>query len=185
LQSGAQSVCINIELKGSFSVVCLVQICEIFDPRERSVGRMCINSRKQLTLLGYFPGTEHLTMWKMEGPTDYRPIHQEYFNGLNAEVWSDEDFIVLAFVYRHHFSKFEVRLISTTTFETERSFGFGEAVFHYDRGLLFVAKRSDDIIRSVPNNCTNKSFTWKCHPLQNHGSEIRAVDQKHLFEINH
>ena len=119
---------------------------------------MCINSRKQLTVLGYFPGTDHLTVWKMEGPTDYRQIHQEYFYGMNADVWSDEDFIALAFADRPHCSKYEVRLISTTTFETERSFGFGKAVFHYDRGLLFVAKRSDDIIRSVPNNCTNKGF---------------------------
>jgi hypothetical protein len=121
------------------------------------------------------------------GRTDYRPIHQEYFNGLNREVWSDEDFVVLAFAYRPHFGKFEVRLISTTTFETERSFGFREAVFHYDRGLLFVVKRSDDIIRLVLNNCkvSAKTITWKCHPSQNHGSENRAVDQKHLFEINH
>jgi hypothetical protein len=121
---------------------------------------MCINNLKQLTVLGYIPGTDHLTVWKMEGPTDYRPIHQEYFHGMNEEVWSDEEFVVLVYAYRPHCSKFEVRLISTTTFETERSFGFSEAVFHYDRGLLFVAKRSDDTIRSVPNNFTNKRFTW-------------------------
>jgi hypothetical protein len=95
----------------------------------------------------------------MEAPTDFRLIHQEYFNnhGAYTAVWSDEDYIALAFDSCSR--KYEVRLISTTTFETERSFGFKEALFHYDRGLLFVAKRRVDTIRSVPNNCTNKCFT--------------------------
>jgi hypothetical protein len=120
----------------------------------------------------------------MEGPTDFRLIHQEYFNAPNAAVWSDEDYIALAFDSSFgEYEEYEVRLISTTTFETERSFGFRKVFFHYDRGLLFVAKRRDDTIRSVPNNCTNKGFTQKCNPSQNHGSKIRAVDQKHIFKI--
>jgi len=109
--------------------------------------------------MGFSPGTCHLTVWKMEGPTEFRRIHQEYFShhASFTAVWSDEDYIVIAFT---SFSgEIEIRLISTTTFETERSFGFLEPFFHYDRGLLFVATASDYTIRSVPNNFTNKFFT--------------------------
>ena len=91
----------------------------------------------------------------MEGPTNFRLIHQEYFSydASNTAVWSDEDYIAVAF--DNYSSEYEVRLINTTTFETERSFGFREALFHYDRGLLFVAKSRGDTIRSVSNNCRN------------------------------
>jgi hypothetical protein len=133
------------------SVAFCIQIYEICDPRERELGPLCLNNRKQLAALGFFPETNHLTVWKMEGPTDFRLIHQEYFNAPQAAVWSDDDYIALA--SDSYSMEYEVRLISTTTFETERSFRFREAYFHYDRGLLFVAKRRDDTIRSVPNNC--------------------------------
>jgi hypothetical protein len=115
----------------------------------------------------------------MEGPTDYRQIHQEYFKGARAAVFSDEDYIVLAFDYS--WREYEVRLISTTTCNTERSFCMSRAFFHYDRGLLFVSIKTDDTIRSVPNNCTNTGFTLKCDPSQNNGSENREVDKNHLF----
>jgi hypothetical protein len=141
------------------SVVFYIQIYEIFDPRELDVGPLSINNRKQLAALGSFPETKHLTVWKMEGPTDYRLVHQEYFNAPNAVVWSDEDYIALAIQNLSEGDPRKVRLISTTTFETERSFEFKEAFFHYDRGLLFVATASDYTIRSVPNNFTNKFFT--------------------------
>jgi hypothetical protein len=49
----------------------------------------------------------------MEGPTDFRLIHQEHFNASGAAVWSDEDYIVIPI---DNLSKeYEVRLISTTT----------------------------------------------------------------------
>jgi len=136
-----------------------VQICEIFDPLELDVGPLSINNRKQLVAVGFFPGTAHLTVWKMEGPIDFRLIHQEYFSHhtSNTAVWSDEDYIAL--VFDNYSREFEVRLISTTTFETERSFGIRDNLFHYDRGLLFVAKRRGDAIRSVPINCRKKRFT--------------------------
>jgi hypothetical protein len=136
-----------------------VQICEIFDPLELDVGPLSINNRKQLAVLGYFPGTAHLTVWKMEGSIDFRLIHQEYFSHhtSNTAVWSDEDYIAL--VFDNYSREFEVRLISTTTFETERSFGIRDNLFHYDRGLLFVAKRRGDTIRSVPINCRKNRFT--------------------------
>ena len=116
-----------------------------------------MNNRKQLAALGYFPGTNHLTVWKMKGPADFHVIHQEYFNAPSAAVWSDENYIAL--VFDNYSSEYEVRLISTTTFVTERSFGVREDFFHYDRGLLFVAKRKGDKIRSVPINCRKKCFT--------------------------
>ena len=114
--------------------------------------------------MGFSPGTCHLTVWKMEGPTDFRQIHQEYFrnDAYKMAMWSDENYIVLAFLFlfSNSFSgEIEIRLISTTTFETERSFGFKEDLFHYDRGLLFVAKRRGDTIRSVPINCRKNRFT--------------------------
>jgi len=119
---------------------------------------VCINNRKQLAVIGFSPETHHLTVWKMEGPTDFRQIHQEYFrnDAYKMAMWSDENYIVIAFTSfsgEIEIREIEIRLISTTTFETERSFGFKEDLFHYDRGLLFVAKRRDDTIRSVPNNC--------------------------------
>jgi hypothetical protein len=147
-----------IKLKVNFRSF-YVQIYEIFDPREWDLGSLCLNSRKQLAVIGFFPGTYHLTVWKMEEPTDFRLLHQEYFShhASNTAVWSDEDYIALAF---DSFSKnYEVRLISTTTFETERTFSFGEALFHYDRGLLFVAKSRGDTIRSVPINRRKNCFT--------------------------
>ena len=64
--------------------------------------------------------------------------------------------ITLAFASRPDDTIFEVRLISTTTFETERSFRFREAAFHYDRGLLF-AIQGDDKIRLVPDNCPKRT----------------------------
>jgi hypothetical protein len=72
-----------------------VQICEIFDSRELDVGPLSINNRKQLVALGFYPGINHLTVRKMEGPADFRVIHREYFNAPNAAVWSDEDYIAL------------------------------------------------------------------------------------------
>ena len=90
-------------------------------------------------------------------------IHQEYFNAPSAAVWSDENYIAL--VFDNYSSEYEVRLISTTTFVTERSFGVKEDFFHYDRGLLFVAKRRGDKIRSVPINCRKKMFYLKVLPF--------------------
>ena len=86
-----------------------------------------MNNRKQLAALGYFPGTNHLTVWKMKGPADFHVIHQEYFNAPSAAVWSDENYIAL--VFDNYSSEYEVRLISTTTFVTERSFGVREDFF--------------------------------------------------------
>jgi hypothetical protein len=147
---------------------------------------LCINNRKQLAALGSFPGTKHLIVWKMEGPTDFRLIHQEHFNASAAAVWSDEDYVVIAI---DNLSKeYEVRLISTTTFETERLLEFKEAYFLYDRGLLFVADGRDDAIRSVPNNFTN-NFLLECVNLHRimeakTGQWIRNIYLKSRLYIN-